>query len=585
MFSQQIIKAQQHIYTGTINGLSTILEPTGLNPQEMAKLERSSHYSLPESIFNDDNLNLPIKYSFFMLGDKIIAGRALYIGLDYFGRRGNYIQHNLIFEKEKVAYLFEDPVELIKAIEAKSLFIDKPPSDNETKENALSLNANNDIIQPIDYPKFNSELCEALFSLFFAKEKTFPLIVIGNETNFMEFMRWLYSLLPFGLRWNISFESYGYKYKSQDRSVLGLPPDKRYQSYLPAHSLYLDLATEQWHWRQQVRRTDLAQTIAKLDKEKNTEEKKLILSLIDLIERSLWSELVGQLKITNTQLLKIFFTFYKSKILKYLSENADLALTAILTELLNLEDFNSLKHNHLLIYSIPSLNNRKLNMMLGSWLALQDNDCTFLKLVFESEDLLESFFEMEDSHDNLPKKSVWLLNLLSNNYQPRIEEILLTRLINRGCGRFPKEIKQQLLTYIDNLPKYDDRRINFFRLFFKYFLGIHDSFVPLAIDYPDFLLSHPHIIHFGLEQLTVNKQKKEIFNILGSLINIFIKNNRKNEVEKILIDITKNQKIDPKQRRLFAKEFLRLLDVYPKMSNDFEKVKEACEAATSKRFF
>lgn len=102
------IKVLQHIFSSVERGLfadqgrgfQTVAASNELTREELRMLEENSYYTLnTEKI---DTGNFPVKETFFALpNDRLAVGRTIYLGVDALGRDGNYLTHNLIFDRNE----------------------------------------------------------------------------------------------------------------------------------------------------------------------------------------------------------------------------------------------------------------------------------------------------------------------------------------------------------------------------------------------------------------------------------------------------------------------------------------------------
>ena len=94
------VKVGQHIYgRAKEKGFSTLGYSPDVTSEDLKSIERNSNYELPTSLYYDEGAEKPVKYTFYKLSEeKIVVGKGVYIGKDEFGRVGNYLFHNLIFQ-------------------------------------------------------------------------------------------------------------------------------------------------------------------------------------------------------------------------------------------------------------------------------------------------------------------------------------------------------------------------------------------------------------------------------------------------------------------------------------------------------
>ncbi|MEW6620454.1 MAG: hypothetical protein AB1422_14155, partial [bacterium] len=122
------MKLEQHIYTSSVKGFTTLTATQGITKDERIKLENHSLYVLPGQLLYKEGMPTPTKYIFYPLGEKrFVLGRAIYLGKDNLGRPGNYLFHNLIIAKDELEEPSFNPAKLIKMIEENGLFRTSPP--------------------------------------------------------------------------------------------------------------------------------------------------------------------------------------------------------------------------------------------------------------------------------------------------------------------------------------------------------------------------------------------------------------------------------------------------------------------------
>ncbi|MEW6608719.1 MAG: hypothetical protein AB1414_14945 [bacterium] len=324
------MRLEQHIYTSGKKGFATVAQTPGITKDEQIKLENHSLYILPGSFLYKEGVSTPTKYIFYPLSEKrFVLGRAIYIGKDNLGRPGNYLFHNLIISKDELEEPSFNPAKLIKMIEENGLFRTSPP---EKPLDVINLPLDKEIEFKI--PPIPQDLILALLYYCFSyKSLKAPLLLVGQDKDCLNFLGWLYTLLPYSLKENLSFDTYSYG-ANLGLKIMGIPKESDFYQTI-SYSLKIDLLTYDYNLNPEIK-----------------EPSKPILALTEMIATGREEEIASMysaeysLKMGDYERFReryiafskdvkeLIYTSHKERILNYIIDKKDLELLQIIINLL-----------------------------------------------------------------------------------------------------------------------------------------------------------------------------------------------------------------------------------------------------------
>jgi hypothetical protein len=210
------LKVGQHIYgRNKERGFSTLGYSLDVTRENVNLIERNCNYELPTSMYYDDGIEKPAKYTFYKLDEeRVVIGKGVYIGKDEFGRVGNYIFHNLIFQTKDLTRLEINPVSLIRCLEKMKIFTLEPPLDEKPEFLELSLEKD-DITFPFNSQMLPQSIMDRLPDLIYLcldpKIKDPIIIEYNKESEIFNFLHQLFFITPKRMWKEFSFNTLWYK--------------------------------------------------------------------------------------------------------------------------------------------------------------------------------------------------------------------------------------------------------------------------------------------------------------------------------------------------------------------------------------
>lgn len=514
------------------------------------RLEAGSVYGLPSTVLKESSVERPVKYASYPLGDRLVAvGRATHLEeLDQTGRQGNYLFHNLIFERDAVDAMCDSPHHLIELIRAASLFINEY-DEVQPLEPTVQVPLN---VEAVDSAQFDGsgELADAFVSFLFSDQgEVLPALILGDSEDVLEFMAWAYQLLPHGLRWGVSFETYSFGSTRGEQRIVSLPEDQRFHVTHAPHSLAVTLASKEWQWRQKPKADPLWARIAHLEKTRDEHGKQILLSLIDLLARKIWDELPDTLFKCDSESARLFFERYKKDILKHVADTNDLALLRAVGEFVSVVDIRILAVNPGLLEAVGATGSKQLKNVVAHWLAGNEQG-GLQRVALGDVEFLKLYLSAIDSRggDRLVSTSR-LFALLPQDYSIAVERALIKGLLV-SAKYDSDDVRQKLAEGLRALPEREERDILAGRELIKYRLGSLKAFGRLCANHQDVVLENSFMIKNGLSALMAKNDFEGVARSLAALAvstsSLLVQLNR------ALMEILKNEDQGARQRKLLA---------------------------------
>ena len=417
------MKIEQHVYTSGKKGFATVAVAPGISRQEQFALEKHSLYILPGSMLYKENITTPIKYVFYPLNEKrLVVGKAVYAGKDNMDRSGNYFFHNFIMEKEDILKVASNPIELIKFIEKKKLFLNKIPD--------MPLLAVEIVIDEVKVkrhegrkPRIPDNFIVSLLQFCLNPDLSrAPLLLIGTDRECLDFLEWLYALLPDDIIGKISFDTYSYG-TGLDFRIAGMPRDAEFQQSL-SYALKIDLATgECISILKAEEPSGLISFVAREAVAGEVEEIKTIYFLEKCLQKGDYDNFKVKHKTASNQIKDFLFMSHKKAILDRIVTHKDMDLLSLVIKKIDEEDVSA-------FFSAPDI-------------------------IFKTKNLWKLFINMikrqpEDIDFLMEEKSA---KELADCYSPQLEETLLDTVLSALPEVYDsKKLIRDFVQVINNLP-------------------------------------------------------------------------------------------------------------------------------------
>lgn len=516
------MKFNQHIYTNSEKGWSTIAATQDIKQEEQMKLEDHSKYTLPHSLLFKEDYPRPIKYIFYPLDEKrFVLGRAIYTGRDNIKRPGNYLFHNFIISKEEMINLHLNPIRLIRWLEHKGLFRDKIPdeplniiefTDDEIKMSLRETKINN-IIAP------HNLILNLLYCCFNYESIKKPLLLIGKEKEYLDFVGYLYELLPYNLRERFSFDTYSYG-TNLTLQMMGIPDEDEFQQTIP-YFLKLNLVTQQYITALETEEpSKLISFIAKEASEGRIDELNLMYSVGLCLQKG---DYVGFKEGYNTispQIKEFIYTSYKKIILNYIVTEKDRELLQMVRDMIVAEDIALFSSDTEMIYLLLESKDKRILEMLVDWFCTKTNRELFYPLLFKCYNLWIIFLEKIKFYPNYTILLFEALKVFSKYYSEEFEEPLMEKILKMLSEiKKNKRISRDFAQALDNLGASDSEKTILLRTFIKYELtGNQVLLKKMMISDGIFSMEHQMLIlNSILKGIIKTERPKEIFQQLHLL--------------------------------------------------------------------
>ena len=375
------MKLEQHIYTSyNRREFTTIAKTEGLSQEDILKLKNYSFYLLPATLIYREDKIAPVKYVYYSLDqDRLVVGRAVYGEKDIIGRPGNYLFHNFIIMKNDMAKIQMNPLLLIKYLEVHKLFREGDTGEPVNKihldekgfpePNFINLRMDPSLVVSLVYFCFNHCTMEN------------PLLIVGSEKEQMDLLGWLYTILPFNLREEISFDTYYYG-ANLDFKIIGIPNKSEYQKS-SSYALKVDAATLQFVRNFEIKEANKSFLfIDKMVSEDRIREINLLYSLEFSIRKGDYSNFTTTFDTLQSDIKDRLYSSNKIIILNHIKLTEDTEMISRLYYKLSVEDLSQFSGSPILVnFIVKRWDENQINSFVN-WLYLQPVKQTFYPYIF-----------------------------------------------------------------------------------------------------------------------------------------------------------------------------------------------------------
>lgn len=554
------MRLEQHIYTSGKKGFSTVAVTSGISKNEIIKLEKNSLYILPGALINKEE-STPTKYIFYPLDEtRFVIGRAISTGKDNLGRAGNYFFHNFIIEKKDLISFDLNPIKLIKYLHEKNFFIDEIQDDNL---NALEFFFNDSNKSELRVSSVEKEIIlKLLYFCFYNESLHYPLILIGTDKERIDFLDWLYNILPYSLREKLSFDTYSYG-ANLGFQIIGIPDGVEFQQSI-LYSLKLNLALQQYTSNFEPKEpSNLLRFNVEMASLGQVDEINALHYLTYCLQNNDYTRFKEGYKNISKIVKDHIYTSYKEIIINHIINKKDQELLQIITDRITVNDMNRLSSVPDIFQRFVETGDNEIQKIFVDWLYIQENRTHFYPILFKSSSLLIIFLE---KIKNKPYDMTLLLELykvLREHYSQQTEQALAYKTIETIQDiKLEKKIAKDFTQALNNLPMQELEHISLLRTIVKYELSddpillkkIIDNISIFSGDFQVIILSPilRGVIEFNrLEEIALQ------------LCKLFDHIQNKKEFILKLITLTEKPEISDKMRKVLKEIILELIKKLP----------------------
>lgn len=470
------MRLEQHIYTSGKTEFTTVAATDGLTREERIQLENHSLYILPTSLLYQEECQTPVKYVFYPLGeDRFVIGKAVYAGKDSLGRPGNYLFHNLIIAKEDLlTYSRFNPVSLIRHVEKNGML-----RENVPEEPLTLIDLSPDEIESSIYPLPNIRddlLSRLLYACLNHKSLQHPLLLYGTDQECLEFLAWLYPLLPYHLRTELSFDTYTYGVSLGFR-ILGLPEDPEFrQSLSPSFMLH----PANWQYTSSLEMQEPSKRLALMTR-MITAGKVPELNIVYFLEYCLriqdYPQFNTKYSEVSQEIKDVILDFHKETLLRHIADQEDTELLRLIQKQVMVEDLTILSASPEMVHRLVETEDSRISQIFVEWLCVgEDHKTACYPFLFEFHSLWRTFLERIKAQPQDVAALLEPFRTFPKYYASHYEETLLDAIFMLlPFLRKEKKIAKEFFKIFETLPDPSDGR--------RFESGAHLYLLRIAVKY------------------------------------------------------------------------------------------------------
>lgn len=455
------MKLEQHFYTSGKTEFTTVAATEGISREERIKLENHSIYFLPVSLHYQENITTPVKYIWYPLNEeRFVVGKAIYKGKDSLGRTGNYLFHNIIVSKQDLMTSSRfNPVKLIIWLEEQQVFKTEVPVHSvrgleldvpQTSPFAISpKNANGDVCGT---PQ-RDLLLQILYICVFHEFVHQPLLLIGTEKECLEFLEWLYIILPYHIREEICVDTYAYGV-SLGFQIIGSLEEQEFRQGLTS-SLTLHLANLQH--TSYLDMPEISRHLAFITDMAASQRMKALNDVYSLeycLKQDNYTRFKQEYRVLSPELQDVIWGFHEGTLLKHIVAELDTELLLMVQDKLSVEDITILYAAPEMINQLVETGNSKNLELIAHWMCTEGDNTRFYPFLFKSPSLWEVFLERIRSH---PQEAEFLLDparAFQAYYSPEFEKTLLEKTLTfLPYVKKERKLTKEFFKALDALPQ------------------------------------------------------------------------------------------------------------------------------------
>lgn len=466
------MRLEQHIYTSGKTEFTTVAATDGLSREDRIHLENHSLYILPTALLYQEDCQTPVKYAFYPLGeDRFVVGKAVYAGKDSLGRPGNYLFHNLIITKEDLLACSRfNPVNVIRYMEKKGLLRETVPEEPLT---VIELSPD-EIESPTHaLPHIRDDLLSRLlYACLNHKSLQHPVLLHGTDQECLDFLAWLYPLLPYQLRMELSFDTYTYGVSLGFR-ILGLPEDSEYrQSLTPSFTLFPASGqyTSSLDIREPSKRLALMKTMITAGK---VSELNIIYSMEYCLQIEDYARFNKKYREVSQEIKDVILDFHKETLLRHIANQKDAELLQLIQGQIMVEDLEILSASPEMIHRFVETEDLRSARVFADWFCAGKGDmAACYPFLFEFTSLWQVFLERITAKPQDIGALLEPLKMFAAHYTSRYEGTLLEAMFMvLPVLLEERKLAKKFLKVFETLPKPDSKEITLLRTAVKYDLS------------------------------------------------------------------------------------------------------------------
>ena len=430
---------EQQVFTRGKQGFATVAASEGISDEDKLSLERHSLYFVPDPILYKEGTPKPVKFVYYPLGSgKFVIGRAVYAGRDDVGRPGNYLFHNLVVPLDGFAQVGFNPARLTKELTSRGIFLDKAP-DTERLD-PVELDVTGAQVAPKGISVGDKKaILTLLYTCLNADLTRQPLLMSGSEEQVLDFLLWLFDVLPYNLRETISYDSQGYG-MPPGYCIIGLPDQDDYRQSIKS-SLALQLSDMDMTPGFEVSETPGELSfIVDLAASNRLDELNTLYFLQDCLQKGDYQSFKRGYDGASTSIKRFLFAFRKTEILDYVAASRDTDFLQLISDSLIIEDLHVIGSDVALLKVLAESGSKKTLELLADHLLAQAPSEDLYSLLFTSYELWQIFLNKLMPLSPGASVLVLIIGLLTRQYSADYEEALHYAMLP-FLERFAKDMK------------------------------------------------------------------------------------------------------------------------------------------------
>lgn len=495
------------MFTRLEKGFSTAAVSKNLSSNDIQELENNSIYIIP-GVYNYKDSDKPIKYIYYSLENDLVVGKGEDVGKDHEGRSGNYFFHNFIYPKNT----FINPIKLIRLLEKHSLF--KNSNIEGIKDFGIKLS---DIVT-LNPLEIDSALVRGiLYACSHFDELKKPLVLIGDENEIIDFIEWLFEIVPLDLENKLTFDTYAYGSSSIDTMIRGFPEDSGYQESIP---FSLKIYLKNMEFNKDFEFNNMSDSIYKFSEmasEKKYEEIRSYKNLQRELSKHNLSNLKENFKKIPDNLKFDIYKTYSSEFIEYIKATNDVELLELVLDFLNDLQIKKLFQSKEIKLQIAQKGGYEVIYKLLDWIYSQPNSEPYY-YYYKLNRIWKAHLKWINSNLDI-KILIKSIYLLSKYNKSQFEEDILKKIIsNLETIKREERYRSSLWNNLFTLEESEDENINFLRGYINYELTEKEQYLQPLIN-SSVISENQEILHKITNDCVMAYNNEELCINLKTLLN------------------------------------------------------------------
>ena len=557
---------EQHLYTSSPKGFATIAATAGITREEQRRLEKHSVYLLPTALLYQPQATPPVKYvCYAFTPERFVVGRAVYIGKDNLGRPGNYLFHNLIFsvpQTPRLRSFLTNPARLIRHFEEQGRFHSRVPA---TPLAPFDLAAN-EIKAPAYAARFRERdlIAHLLYYCSQHAALAHPLLLIGGESACLDFLAWLFDLLPYPVRPQMSFDTYSYGVNLGCR-IIGLPEDAAFQQNVPcALKVHLSSGQHTADFEMHDISPQLAFSI-ELAAAGRVAELNTLYVLEDCAQHGDYAPLKAEFGSLAQDIKDALWASQKAGILKQIVVQNDAELVRLIQPHIALADLHTLAAAPDMLRQCVSSEDQRIQAIFVDWLCEAGEPSACVPFLFQFPRLWKLLLQKIQQHSAYLPMLLAALQTFCQHYSASLEMPLLETILPLLAAiKKDKPLAQGFGRAFEALPAPETQDLSVLRTFVRYELSGNSALLEQLLDSDLFGLPTPYRSHILQTTLRALAQTGQPEAIAAHIRRLFEKAKGEQADLLILITIIEELKFPYNVRKALREVFAEVLQHLPK---------------------